>query len=89
MAELVRPRKWRVADPPHNQATVCSPGRSSTCHLSGPDDSSGTIRYFTLLIHLRTGPLTEVSGDPGENTSDMWLWSLNTATVGRLPAMVS
>ena len=39
-------------------------------------------RYLTLFIHLSTGPLTEVSGEPGEKTSDMWLWSLNTATVG-------
>ena len=38
---------------------------------------------------MRIGALTEVSGEPGENTSDMWLWSLNTATVGVLPAMTS
>lgn len=38
--------------------------------------------YFTLFIHFRTGPLTELSGLPGENTSDMWLCALNTTSVG-------
>ena len=29
--------------------------------------------YFTLFIHFRIGPVTELSGVFGENTSDMWL----------------
>jgi hypothetical protein len=45
--------------------------------------------YFTLFIHFRIGPLTETSAVFGENTSDMWLWSLNSATVGQWPALQS
>ncbi len=38
--------------------------------------------YLTLFIHFKIGPLTDVSGLPGENTSDMWLWALNISSVG-------
>src|ERR1035438_4616056 len=33
--------------------------------------------YFTLLIHLRIGPVTVVSAVSGDMTSEMWLWSLD------------
>jgi hypothetical protein len=33
----------------------------------------GLSPHFTLFIHFRIGPVTEVSAVFGENTSDMWL----------------
>jgi len=39
--------------------------------------------YFTLFIHLRIGPVTESSAVFGDITSEMWLCSLNTISVGQ------
>src|SRR2546430_5172274 len=45
--------------------------------------------YFTLFIHLSSGPVTELSAVFGENTSDMWLWPLKKPVAGQRPALQS
>jgi len=44
-----------------------------TAHESGKGFFHRLKRYFTLLIHLRIGPVTLVSAVSGDMTSEMWL----------------
>ena len=41
--------------------------------LSGRLKAPFELSYFTLLIHLRMGPVTLVSAVSGDITSEMWL----------------
>src|SRR5437867_4819867 len=48
-----------------------------------------STHHFTLFIHFSIGPVTELSAVFGENTSDMWLWSLKKPVAGQRPALQS
>jgi len=46
---------------------------SVTFKMFALEDPDSAVVHFTLFIHFRIGPVTDVSAVFGENTSDMWL----------------